>query len=180
LAEIHLTTPSQFKLEVVNGEKPKNKNNIVLKNGENQIAFFYEDRIRAAGEDIFLTSDILLMTFEGHDQHYTITFPHFNSKKEFDRFNDKPMIKLTDSDGKTVPFEQDKLLKNGIQFNRDLVAEMAIYNRTSEPASLKQPTSIIIPAGSKSEAEVAGQMLDYWFSKADEKTREQFKARINK
>ncbi|MGJ8581151.1 MAG: DUF2057 family protein, partial [Psychromonas sp.] len=29
------------------------------------------------------------------------------------------------------------------------------------------------------EGDVAGQMLDYWYKKADEKTRAQFKARIN-
>lgn len=179
LADIHLTTPSQLKLEVVNGEKSNNQNPLVLKDGENQIAFHYEDRLRSGGEDIFLTSDVMLITFKGYDQHYSITFPKFSSEKQFDRFNDKPAITLTDSNGKPVPFEQGKLLKNGIQFNRDLVAEMAIYNQTSEPASLEQPVSIIIPAGSKSEGEVAGQMLDYWYNKADEKTRAQFKARIN-
>ena len=178
-ADIHLTTPSQLKLEVVNGEKSNNQNPLVLKNGENQIAFYYEDRLRSGGEDIFLTSDVMLITFKGNDQDYSITFPNFSSEKQFDRFNDKPAIALTDSNGKAVPFEQGKLLKNGIQFNRDLVAEMAIYNQTAKPASLEQPTSIIIPAGSQSEGEVAGKMLDYWYSKADEKTRAQFKARIN-
>ena len=71
-------------------------------------------------------------------------------------------------------------MKNGIQFNRDLVAELAVYNQTSKPASLNQSKPIIIPAGSESEGDVAGKMLDYWYSKADEKTRAQFKARINK
>jgi uncharacterized protein YccT (UPF0319 family) len=180
LADIHLTTPPQLKLEVVNGEKFNNQKPLVLKNGENQIAFYYEDRLRSGGEDIFLTSDIMLITFRGNNQDFSITVPTFSSEKEFDRFNDKPALTLTDSNGKSVPFEQGKLLKNGIQFNRDLVAEMAAYNQTSAPASLEQPASSIIPSGSQSEGEVAGQMLDYWYSKADEKTREQFKARINK
>ena len=180
LADIQLTTPSQLKLAVVNGEKSKGEHTLVLKNGENQIAFSYEDRLRSGGEDVFLTSDIIIMTFKGTDQQYAINFPTFSSEKEFDRFNDNPAITLTETNGRSVPFEQGKLLKNGIQFNRDFVVEMAAYNQTSQPASLNQPASIIIPAGSKSEGEVAGQMLDYWYSKADEKTRIQFKARINK
>lgn len=180
LADIQLTTPSQLKLAVVNGEKSKDEHTLVLKNGENQIAFSYEDHLRSGGEDVFLTSDIIIMTFKGTDQQYAINFHTFNSEKEFDRFNDNPAITLTETNGRSVPFEQGKLLKNGIQFNRDFVVEMAAYNQTSQPASLNQPASIIIPAGSKSEGEVAGQMLDYWYSKADEKTRIQFKARINK
>lgn len=180
LADIQLTIPSQLKLAVVNGEKSKDEHTLVLKNGKNQIAFSYEDRLRSGGEDVFLTSDIILMTFKGNDQQYSINFPSFSSEKDFNHFNDKPVITLTDGNGQAVPFEQDKLLKNGIQFNRDFVAEIAAYNQTSQPASLNQAASIIIPAGSKSEGEVAGQMLDYWYNKADEKTRIQFKTRINK
>lgn len=179
-ADIHLSAPSQLKLQVVNGKNATNESPLVLKNGENQIAFRYEVRYRTGSEETFFASDIILMTFEGNDQNYVITLPKLSTKAQREDFNNKPAITLTDSNGKAVAFEQSKLMKNGMQFNRDLVAELAVYNQTSKPASLNQPTSIIIPAGSKSEGDVAGEMLNYWYSKADEKTRAKFKARINK
>ena len=180
LADIHLTTPSQLKLQVVNGEKTKNENPLLLKNGKNQIAFRYEERYRKGGDDIFFSSDIILMTFEGNEQHYFISLPKLRTEADRDAFNDKPAIILKDNDGVEILFEQGKLMKNGMQFDRDLVAELVVYNQTSQPAALNQPTSIIIPAGSQSEGDVAGKMLDYWYSKADQNTREQFKIRINK
>lgn len=180
LADIHLTTPSQLKIQVVNGENAKNENPLILKNGKNQIAFRYQERYRTGGEDIFFVSDIIIMTFEGNEQSYFITLPKLSSQIERDAFNNKPAIILKDKDGIAVMFEQAKLMKNGIQFNRDLAAEMAVYNQTSKTASLNQPGSIIIPSGSQSEGAVAGKMLDYWYSKADQNTREQFKIRINK
>ena len=179
LADIHLTTPSQLKLQVVNGETAKNENPLVLKNGKNQIAFRYENRYRSAGEDVFFASDIILLTFEGNDDNYVITLPKLHTKTAQEAFNNNPAITLQDSNGKAVVFEQGKLMKDGIQFNRDLVAEMRVYNQTSQPASLNQPKSIISMTGNDSEADVAGKMLDYWYSKADEKTRAEFKARIN-
>ncbi|MEL0658887.1 DUF2057 domain-containing protein [Psychromonas arctica] len=181
LAEINLTTPSQLKLQVINNEIAKNENPLLLENGKNQIAFRYEDRYRSAGEDVFFTSDIILLTFEGHDNNYFITLPKLRTEGERTDFNNNPVIILKDSNGKTVSFEQGKLLKNGIQFNRDLISELRVYNQTSQPASLNQPKSIISMTGneSESEADVAGKMLDYWYSKADEKTRAAFKARIN-
>ena len=179
LADIHLNTPSQLKLKIVNNEIAKNENPLLLENGKNQIAFRYEDRYRTAGEDVFFTSDIILLTFEGHDNNYFITLPKLRTESERTDFNNNPVIILKDSNGKTVSFEQGKLLKNGIQFNRDLISELRVYNQTSQLASLKQPTSIISVADNQSEADVAGKMLDYWYSKADEKTRAAFKARIN-
>lgn len=178
-ADINLSTPTQLKLQVVNGKNTKNKKPLVLKNGKNQIAFRYEDRYRTGSEETFFTSDVILMTFEGNDQNYVITLPKLPSKAQREDFNNKPAITLTDSNGVAVPFEQSKLMKNGIQFNRDLIAELAVYNQTSKPASLNKPTPAIIPAGNESESDVVGKMLDYWYSKADEKTRSQFKARIN-
>ncbi|WP_137297771.1 DUF2057 domain-containing protein [Psychromonas sp. SP041] len=179
LADIHLNTPSQLKLKIVNNEISKNENPLLLENGKNQIAFRYEDRYRSAGEDVFFTSDIILLTFEGHDNNYFITLPKLRTESERTDFNNNPVIILKDSNGKTVSFEQGKLLKNGIQFNRDLISELRVYNQTSQLASLKQPTSIISVADNQSETDVAGKMLDYWYSKADEKTRAAFKARIN-
>ncbi|MFT6924832.1 MAG: hypothetical protein ACJAZP_000402 [Psychromonas sp.] len=180
LADIHLTTPSQLKLQVVNGKNAKSESALIFENGKNQIAFRYEDRYRSSGEDIFFVSDIIIMTFEGNDQNYFITLPKLRTETQRENFNNKPAITLKDSHGKAVLFEQGKLMKNGMQFDRQLVAEMEAYNQTSKPASLNQPESIIIPAGSQSEGDVAGKMLDYWYSKADQKTRAQFKARINK
>lgn len=178
-ADVHLTTPTQLMLQVVNGEKVKDQKSLTLQNGKNQIAFRYEARYREGRDDVFFSSDIILMTFEGHDQDYIITLPELSTQSERDDFNNNPIIILKDKNGEAVQFEQGKLLKNGMQFDRDLITEMAAYNQTSKPASLNQISSKAILAGSNSEEDVAGEMLDYWYSKANKKTQDQFKQRIN-
>ena len=178
-AAINLTVPSQVTLKVVNGEQAKQQNALILNDGKNQIAFQYEGNYREGGEVNYFTTDTLLITFEGNNQNYTMSLPKLRSKKQVEQFNAHPEVVLMDNNGDAVPFEQGKLMKNGIQFNRDLVAEAAAYNHTDNPASLRQPATIIVPANGQTEGDVAGQMLDYWYKKADEKTRTQFKARIN-
>jgi len=185
LSDIRLTTPNQLKIKLVNGQSAKDVNPLILKDGSNQIAFSYQDRYREDGEDIFFTSDIIVMTFSGNDQEYFISLPTLNSQKERESFNKKPLITLTNKSAEPVSFEQSKLIKNGLQFNRDLVAEITAYNQTSKPASLNQnatitaPTANIAPTANQSEADVAGKMLDYWYNKADPKTQAAFKKRIN-
>jgi len=179
IAEINLTVPSQVTLEVINGAEAKQQKAITLKDGKNQIAFQYEGNYRNGGEITYFNTDIILMTFDGENQDYTLSLPRLDSDKQVAQFNKQPALTLTDSNDNPVPFEQGKLMKNGIQFNRDLVAEMRVYNQTEQPASLNQVASIIIPENGQTEGEVAGKMLDYWYSKADQKTRDQFKARIN-
>lgn len=179
LADIQLTIPSQVKLQLVNGEKSASTSPVLLKNGQNQIAFRYQDRYRVGGDDVFYSSDIIIMNFAGKDDNYVMAIPKLTSQAERDAFNEKPCISLKDSQSQDVLFEQGKLLKNGMQFDRDLVAEMKDYNLTSQPASLQQRVTIITTPGTQSEVDVAGKMLDYWYQKADRKTREQFKLRIS-
>ncbi|RBW46439.1 DUF2057 domain-containing protein [Psychromonas sp. B3M02] len=179
LADINLTFPPQLKLQLVNEKISNSENALQLKNGQNQIAFQYKTHYRSDGERLLFTSEMILISFKGHDQNYTITLPELNSEEEFEQFNKKPQIALKDDSGKPVKFEQGKLIKEGFQLNRDLVSEVSAYNRTDKPASLHQPATIIVPANGQTEGDVAGQMLDYWYKKADEKTRAQFKARIN-
>ncbi|MEG3753994.1 DUF2057 domain-containing protein [Psychromonas arctica] len=178
-AAINLTVPSQVTLKVVNGKQAEQKTSLTLKDGTNQIAFEYEGNYRQGGEVNYFTTDTLIITFQGKNQDYTISLPTLRSARQVDQFNAQPEIIITDINGEAVPFEQGKLMKSGIQFNRDLVAETVAYNQTDKPASLQQPATIIVPANGQTEGDVAGQMLDYWYKKADEKTRAQFKARIN-
>jgi len=179
LANIQLTMPSQVKLQLVNGEKSSSASPVLLKNGQNQIAFRYQDRYRVGGDDLFYSSDIIIMSFVGKDDNYVMTVPKLTSQAERNAFDENPSISLKDSQSQNVLFEQGKLLKSGVQFGRDLVTEMKNYNLTAQPASLQQGVTIIPTPGTQSEVDVAGKMLDYWYQKADQKTREQFKLRIN-
>jgi uncharacterized protein YccT (UPF0319 family)/DNA-binding MarR family transcriptional regulator len=164
---------------LVNEKISNSENALQLKNGQNQIGFQYQTRYRSEGESQLFTSEIILISFTGNNQSYAITLPKLKSEKEFDQFNKNPQITLKDGSGKPVDFETGKLIKDGFQLNRDLVDEVITYNKTGKPASLNTIKNMTMPKSNEPESEVAGQMLDYWYNQADEKTRAAFKARIN-
>ncbi|EAS40438.1 DUF2057 domain-containing protein [Photobacterium profundum] len=195
LADVNLELPKSAELVLVNGVDADGNNALTLKDGKNQIAFRIEENYRENGDYNLFKSDIVIMTFDGQDANYVLTLPKITSSLEGEKFNRAPSLKLKNKSDSSVDFEQGKLMKNGVQFGRDLEKEMAVYNQSSQPAAYAMATGAIavtLPATinpadypalqnkNGDKATVAGQMLDYWYSQADEATRANFKARIAK
>ncbi len=123
------------------------------------------------------------MKFSGQDSTYHLELPKLRTAQDTQRFNKSPALTLTDGQGKSIDFQQDKLMKHGLQFGRDLEKEIAQYNLTDKPAALKSAVAIttlpaIAPVGDTKQQgkNVAENMLNYWYSQADEATRERFKS----
>ena len=189
LADVNIDLPDSAELILVNGVKAEGNDTLALKNGQNQIAFRYEDGYRENGEYSLFKSDVVIMTFTGTDTHYSLTLPKLRSSLDGRKFNREPALTLTDNSGTPVTFEQGKLMKNGMQLGRNFEAEIAAYNQTSQPAAVAISTlpavslsTINKSANVANEAEgenVAESMLNYWYEQADEATRDRFKAHIN-
>ncbi|WP_064603165.1 YccT family protein [Photobacterium sp. J15] len=184
LADINLELPYSAELVLVNGVKKDGNEPLVLKNGENQIAFRYQDGYRENGEYQLFKSDVIIVKFNGQDANYRLEMPKLRNEMETFKFNNNPSIKLTDTNGQAINFEQDKLMKSGIQFGRDYEAEMVAYNLTDNAAAMKSAAITTLPAkvdldGKQQGENVAETMLNYWYEQADPATQARFKARIN-
>lgn len=190
LADIKLELPYSADLVLVNGQEASGNDTLTLQNGENQIAFRYQDGYRENGEQQVFKSEVIIMSFSGQDASYQLKMPKLRNSQDTRKFNKSPKLTLTDSQGNSVDFTQDKLIKHGLQLGRDFEAEIAAYNLTDKPAALKSVVAVqpVAPAyTNKANAHsqqpqgknVAENMLNYWYEQADQATRERFKARIN-
>ena len=201
-AKLTLTLPKSAQLLVVNGVEMEDETSLVLHDGNNQIVFKYNTSFRQQGEQRRFSSEAVILTFNGQDSAYKLSLPRLRSDSDADKFNQLAQLTLIDDAGVEVEYTSDQLLKAGMQLGRDYDKEIAVYNRSSAPAALpnlvpqiQKSTPIVLPATtvvvthnsqpseqtpntSKDQINV-GQMLDFWYSQADEETRKAFKARIN-
>lgn len=194
LADIKLALPYSAELVLINGIEADGNDPVSLKNGENQIAFRYQDSYRENGEHQLFKSDVVIVKFSGQDSTYNLELPKLRNAQDAQKFNKSPSLTLTDEQGNPVDYAQDKLMKHGLQFGRNFEAEIATYNQTDKPAALKSAMAITtLPAITAAPTakpavdgkplpqgkNVAENMLNYWYAQADEATRERFKAHIN-
>ena len=206
VAEVTLDLPSNLDLVLVNGNDSSGNDTLKLDNGTNQIAFRYIGRYQQHGTQAQFKSDIIILKFDEQNSEIRLSLPRIRSNSAADNFNKNPQLTLVDSNNQSVHFEQDKLLKEGLQLGRDYEQEIAAYNLTSQNASLQLTPStglsnamVAVPAiaavnatapaktqqvsatqAAKTNQQVnVGQMLDFWYQQADEETRKAFKERIN-
>ncbi|MCL1123612.1 YccT family protein [Shewanella surugensis] len=194
LADITLKMPYNSDLVLVNGKDASGNEEVTLPNGPSQIAFRYQGNFYQQGQESLFGSDVIIMTFKGFDSTYSLTLPNLRTMNAAQQFNHKPELTLTDKTGNAVAFEQGKLLKEGLQFGRDFETEIANYNQTNQPAALSslvavsntnnttsnypaQTTHSSVTTPPNNQINV-GQMLDFWYSQADETTKANFKKRI--
>lgn len=170
---------------------------LTAEDGQQQIVFKYLANFRHQGQRQRFISEAVIVTFTGQNAQYSITLPKINSASDADRFNQRPSVSIIDDNGQQVDYRIDTLTKDGIQIGRNYREEINQYNLSAAPAAIKrQPpamaTYLASSTTSLSTTQVAatgspdnatqinvGQMLDFWYQQADEKTRQAFKAKIN-
>ncbi len=206
MAEVSLTLPKSAELLVVNGVVTEDQYQLNLEDGSNQLVFKYNTSFRFQGQQKRFTSEAVILTFDSQDSSLVLALPKLRSENDADNFNKKAVLTLTDSSGVAISYKSDLLLKEGIQLGRDYDEEIAVYNSSSSSAALTKlvpptaavtlPTIAVVSGdnqASPSEVTVSqsiqadgkeqinvGQMLDFWYSQADEETRKAFKQRIEK
>lgn len=200
-AKLTLTLPKSAQLLVVNGVEMQGETSLELHDGKNQIVFKYNTSFRQQGEQRRFSSEAVILTFNGQNSVYKLLLPKLRSDSDADKFNKLAELSLIDDAGVAVEYTSDLLLKAGIQVGRDYDNEIAVYNKSSAPAALQnlvpqaqKSTQVVLPTTtavvthdsqpteqttntSKDQINI-GQMLDFWYSQADEETRKAFKERI--
>ena len=189
-AEVILQIPSDVELLTVNGQKPLGEAPITLSNGLNQISFRYNALYRQQTNSVKYQSDVLIIRFNEVDQQLQLELPSINSAKSAKQFDKSPTLKLVNKHNQSVHFDQDKLVKNGLQIGRNFEQEIFQYNQGQHPASLTLMAERSTPQASSTmtnsnltpntptQAEIS-HMLDYWYYLADDVTKAKFKAKIN-
>ncbi|WP_076415493.1 DUF2057 domain-containing protein [Shewanella sp. UCD-KL12] len=208
IAQVSLTLPKTVEVLVVNGVVTEDQHELTLEDGNNQIVFKYNTSFRLQGQQKRFTSEAVILTFNSQDAALKLSLPRLRSESDADNFNKRPEMTLTDEADAEVQYKSDLLLKEGIQLGRDYDIEIAAYNTSSAPAVLpnlveeSSHTPSVLPATALTASEKSvptkdtsiaaqknsvekeqinvGQMLDFWYSQADEETRKAFKQRIEK
>ncbi|ABV36395.1 conserved hypothetical protein [Shewanella sediminis HAW-EB3] len=205
-AEPTISFPNSAELLVVNGKAAESDSPMTLREGKNQIVLKYNTSFRQQGQQKRFSSEAIIVSFEASNQTYKLILPKLKSSSDADKFNSTPAIKLSDNKGQAVNYDTDILTKEGLQLGRDYSNEISVYNQSGANAAvshfavIKQNTKVQSAAdvttsvSTTSETMVnkqattqnnqipdqinVGQMLDFWYSQADEETRKAFKARI--
>lgn len=208
-ADVTIKIPSNVEVLSVNEGKPKiegglfsSHKTLELADGTNQLVFKYEAAFDQGDDRHFVTSDTIITRFEAHDQTLTFDMPKYrdiNIAKE----NIKSLDwKLVNESGKKIEVVQDKLMKDGMQIGRDYRREAEDYNRAGGIAAISTmaavaPTTVVaatqvapvaasntqmvkpatVPAVASDNT--AEEMLYFWYQKADQATKDKFKAYIN-
>lgn len=198
LADVSLTLPNSAELLLVNGKEASNQSKINFDNGNNQIVFKYHTAYKNRGQEKRFNSEAIILSFTAKDADYRLSLPTLKSNNQADNFNQAPKVFIEDSEGNKLDIETDTLRKEGIQLGRNYGQEILAYNQTNAAAAIKTlaPTSIIISlpqSSTQAEKEAIVElapalkdqknistMLDFWYSQADETTKNEFKAKINK
>lgn len=189
-AEVTLNVPSEIEVLVANEAKAKPTSSgffssgktLTLPNGQNQIIFRYTVNFDQSTERTSIDSQPIIATFDSKDSTLDFTLPNYRNAREAQKNVRSIEWTLTDSNGNTVQLAQEELIKDGMQIGRDFERESVDYNRAGGIAALSssQNLPVTLPAISKKDAQNnAEEMLHFWYEKADEETRERFKAFLN-
>lgn len=144
-AEIILKLPSDVELLTVNGQKPLNTSPVTLSNGLNQIAFRYNAQYRKQANSVRYQSDVLIIRFNQTDQELHLKLPNIDSAKAAKQFDELPLLMLLDKHNQVIAFDQDRLVKNGLQIGRNFEQEIFQYNQGQHPASITFTTQQSLP-----------------------------------
>jgi len=196
-ADVSLQLGDGVNLHALNGEAWSgqgvldSRSPITLENGTHQIVVDLTAELgRSRDDSVIESSDSFVLLFQASDRQLVLSAPGVESRSELEDFNNEPVWQLNDQEGNSVSFRMDVLKKTGFQLVRDYEEEVADFNRdgTSEAALMphqnnRESFSVSprsMPASDVAEdQEVVGQMLRYWYLKADDKTKSEMKRWIN-
>ncbi|MCW8348821.1 DUF2057 domain-containing protein [Vibrio sp. ZSDZ65] len=133
------------------------KDSVTLNNGVNQLVFRITKVVSDGGnKGTKYTSVPLVATFDAADVELNIDVPKLRTLAQGSTFNDKPTFSVL-QDGKEVNSLKKGKINAGLKFYSDTVAEVERFNKSNEPASLRNfGTVAAIPSESlPSESEVS-------------------------
>ncbi|WP_052813798.1 DUF2057 domain-containing protein [Shewanella sp. cp20] len=140
-AEVTITLPDSAEPLLLNGKDIKS-HRLISQNGQQQLVLAARATYREFGQQKRFTSETLIVTFLGENNHYRVSLPKINSPRSAEKFNDAPQVSITDTQGNKVAYKLDKLRKEGIQIGRDYSEEIKAYNASGGIAAIEVSQAI--------------------------------------
>lgn len=202
MAQSTLAIPDDVTIYVVNGQNyDKNSflfsstDDLKLPDGENQIVFKFKATVKQGTDDLrTYDSDTIIAKFTINSTHARMIMPNYWTFTEAQDGIKNLTWQIKTDNGEQLSVIQDTLPGNGIQFARDYEKEVRKYNNHNGPAAihnrskLTPSTQQAVPLNSHSEVHsvrennnflelqaTTSEMLEYWYQKADDKTKQNFK-----
>ena len=199
-ADVTLEIPQKITIVAENGKNTQINKRASLPDGDNQIVVQFQGELsrKYADEDAeFEYSDTFVVRFNASNQPLEMVTPRIKRLSELEKWNKGPDIRILDSVGRDLDIRIARLEKDGIQIFRNYETELEVFNKTGSPAALdtlfplsKDSVSSTAPVTAKvspkhqsqpqGKADMAEDMLEYWYRQADEEARVRFQQRINK
>lgn len=199
-ADITIEIPQNITIVAENGKNTQINKRASMPDGDNQIVVQFQGELsrKHADEDAeFEYSDTFVVRFNASNQPLKMVTPRIKRLSELEKWNKGPDIRMLDSAGRDLDIQIARLEKDGIQIFRNYETELEAFNKTDSPAALdtlssvpenfvSSPTPATVKVAPKhqaqpqSKADMAEDMLKYWYQQADEEARVRFKQRINK
>jgi uncharacterized protein YccT (UPF0319 family) len=141
---VNLNVPVDVQMLTVNGQDVgfsslgfDHKESVTLNDGVNQVVFRISKVVADGGnKGTKYTSVPMVATFDSSDSNLFIKVPKLITLSQGSQFNDKPSFSITDGNQVVSGLEKGKI-NAGLKFYADIVAEVERFNRSDEPASLK-------------------------------------------
>lgn len=163
---------------------------LTLPNGENQIVFEFEPSFKDRKERRqYVTSDAYIATFTAVDETIVFELPEFRDINEAEIKISNLSWDITTKNGKALPLKADRLQINGVQVGLDYPREIEDYNqyrtgpaawfnpnKVTQTTQIPAPTTPVTTTSTAASQPLAKEMLHFWYAKADEKTKQEFKA----
>jgi hypothetical protein len=194
LADVTIEVPSSVDVLAVNEAKPdldgslfSSHKTLTVPDGQNQIVFQYQLAFDKGNEREFVDSDVIIATFNATDTALTFDMPKYRNTAEAKKSFENLDWNLVDEDQNAISVKQDKLVKDGMQIGRKFPQEAKEYNKKGGIAALAMGSAaavvqpVTLPAKiDANAANTAGEMLYFWYDKADAETKQKFKDYVNK
>lgn len=193
-ADVEIEVPSSVDILAVNEASPdlsgglfSSHKTLTVPDGQNQIVFQYQQAFDQGNEREFVDSDTIIATFEASGTTLTFDLPDYRNIDQAKVGMKNLDWNLLDGNQNTIDLRQDKLVKGGMQIGRKFPLEAADYNKKGGVAALTTASVAVVqpvtlPAKIDSGAAAANtteEMLHFWYSKADDETKQRFKDFIN-
>lgn len=202
-ADVILKLPENMTVVAVNGKNTKIKETVNLPDGVNQVVAHFQGLLARGRFDKNAEmdySDIFVIKFKARTQTLKMVIPCIKRSLDLKKFNRESDIRILDSADNRIDRQIAKLEIEGFQIFRDYERELESFNNTDSPAALKMSLpvsqgssalkSVSIPAATVTEkqtlsvsqqpsANMAEDMLKYWYQQADEATRARFRHWVN-
>ncbi|MFP1738671.1 DUF2057 family protein [Lonsdalea quercina] len=182
-------------LIVVDGRKVpasllKGAGSLELNGGDHQLLFRVSKTIdvRKGMKEVF-HSNGLIATFNTHNQSaITIHLPDLSTPKLRKQFKQKAHYQLMGDNNQLISATTDRITLTEADLSGDIEKKMIAYNSAAHPASVPALTALppsqpvmppakdvnaepLTPAADKTDPFI---LMQYWFQKADQKTRQRF------